>query len=296
MSIFSPDGRLRPVRYLRIAALVDAGAAEVAEALLALEGFAIEILDETTLMKPPPGKVGLVAYAGADDAAALARVRGALAGGGVAAEVSSSESDEDEWRDRWKAYFKPRRVGPFVLVPSWETYAPAPGDLVIDIDPGRAFGTGGHASTRLCLEAIGRATRCASFLDVGCGSGVLAVACALRFPEARGLAVDVDPEALAVTVENATKNRVAGRVAVAAAPLPDDGRAFDLVLANIQLEVIVALAPELGRRTAPGGRLVLSGLLVEQAAEAARALAAHGLAVAETHDDEGWRAVEMVRR
>lgn len=276
------------MRYQRIAAFVPHGQAEIANALLAAEGFAIEILDDTTLDVAPSATVGYVVYRPLDDDGAVERLRALFARHGIDARLVTAVSDEDDWRDRWKAFFKPRRVGPFVLVPSWESFAPAPGDVVVDIDPGRAFGTGGHPSTRLCLEAIGRAERCASFADVGCGSGVLAIACALRFPSARGLAVDVDPEALAVTRENAERNRVLDRLAFA--PVLD-GERRDLVLANLQLETIVELAPSLSASVAAGGRLVLSGLLVEQADRAARAFPP-ARAVRRFVDDE-WCALEV---
>jgi ribosomal protein L11 methyltransferase len=209
------------------------------------------------------------------------------------AEVSTAVSDEESWRDAWKAYFKPRPVGPFVLVPSWERYAAKPGEIAIDLDPGRAFGTGGHASTRLCLRAIGEIAKrreIGRFLDVGCGSGLLAIGCAKRWAEASGVAIDVDPEAVDVTVENAAKNGVAERIVAAGTQLAEVAGEFDLVLANIQADVILRLAGELSRHLSPGGFLVVSGILTTQEEDVVRDLRLDVVA-RETEDE--WSAVTM---
>jgi ribosomal protein L11 methyltransferase len=201
---------------------------------------------------------------------------------------------EAEWRDAWKRFFRVTRVGRrFVIVPSWESHQPATDDLVLALDPGQAFGTGAHASTQLCLEemeavAVRRVTR---FLDVGTGSGILAMAAAKLWLGARGTAIDTDATAVAVAAENLAQNGLAGRVACRATAIdqpgaePDlarddaiDGR-FDLILANIQADVLLALRDAIVARAAPGGTVILSGLLTEQVADVASGFAAAGLAV-----------------
>ncbi|MSP61153.1 MAG: 50S ribosomal protein L11 methyltransferase [Myxococcales bacterium] len=288
------------MRYQRIAALVDAGSAEAASIALAEAGLASEIIDETTLDKPPPGMIGLVVYL--DEPAlspepgggAEARLRALFAEAGVGAAVTATLCDDETWRDKWKEYFKPRRVGRFVIAPSWEPYLARAGETVLEMDPGRAFGTGGHASTRLCLELLD-GPPAASFLDVGCGSGVLAIACALLWPDASGSAIDVDPEAVEVTRENAEKNRVQERIAMSTTPLGDVAGRFALVLGNLSAETLTALAPSLCARVAPGGRLVASGILCEQADAVAAVLCAHGLTLSGSRDEEGWRGLVMAR-
>ena len=168
----------------------------------------------------------------------------------------------DAWRDAWRAYFKPLRVGERLVVrPSWEPYSPEPGDVVIMLDPGQAFGTGTHESTQLILAALppqlAAATR---VLDVGTGSGILAIACLLLGAQ-RVDALDNDPLAVSAAHANAEQNGLAGRLIASETPLAALAGSYDLVLANIEARVLVPLAAELSARVAPSGQLLLSGLL-----------------------------------
>jgi ribosomal protein L11 methyltransferase len=210
---------------------------------------------------------------------------------------------EAEWRDAWKRYFRISRLTrQFVVVPSWERHAPGPDDVVIDLDPGMAFGTGTHASTRLVLEELqaiaDREAPPARVLDVGCGSGILAIAAVKRWPGASCIALDLDPIAVATTAENAAANRVADRIAATTAEVGELAEAFPLVLANIQAEVLRALRGALIARTAPGGTLILSGLLTPQAQPLANEFAAAGLRcvrVRASTEDPAWSCVVLVR-
>src|SRR5260221_2696319 len=160
----------------------------------------------------------------ADVAAALADTRDAVArwpAGGIAIDAArvrtAAAVPEAEWRDAWKRYFKVSRLTrQFVVVPSWETYAAAPDDIVIDLDPGMAFGTGTHASTQLVLEELQILADGGSapdrIVDLGCGSGILAIAALKRWPAARCVAIDIDPIAVQATIDNATHNGVADRL------------------------------------------------------------------------------------
>jgi ribosomal protein L11 methyltransferase len=261
-------------------------------ALLVEEGApGVEERDAATLDKPAAGRVGLVVWIAPDEVEAfLARVKAASASAGLPeAEVARRDRDEDEWRDAWKRHFAPRPVGRFVIVPSWERYEAKPGEIVLDLDPGRAFGTGGHATTRLCLRAIDELERCARFLDAGCGSGILAIAAAKRWPEARGEAYDVDREAIEVAVENAARNGVGPeRVRWSTDTLGQIRGEFDVILANIQPEVLIPIAEELAARRAPGGRIFLSGILVEAAPPVVAAYEAVGCRLVEERVEDGW--------
>ena len=257
-------------QWIELAISVPSGAAEVlADAVGELTG-GVEIRDTDTIIRIEAGRSLILAQCApdlerdvvAEVEAACARLRAA----GVSPDpisIARREAHEDEWRDVWKKYFRALRVGrSFVIRPSWDAPPAAPTDRVIDIDPGRAFGTGGHASTRLVIAMAEELEdrKVARFVDLGCGSGILSMASALLWPSARGLALDVDPEAVATTDENLALNKVM-TVATRVGSLADVPPGNDLVLANIEASVLVPLAPDFPARIAPGGALILSGLL-----------------------------------
>jgi ribosomal protein L11 methyltransferase len=209
---------------------------------------------------------------------------------------------EDEWRDVWKRWFKTTRLGRrLVIVPSWDTHTARPEDVVLELDPGRAFGTGAHASTRLCLLELERRAdeggQLRRFLDVGTGSGILAIAAARLWPGAKGVAIDVDPEAIDAARENLERNQVLDRVELRVSESPS-GEHHDLVLANIQADVLERMRDALAAALAPQGRLILSGILTPQADEIIRCFAAVGLVQARTStlaEDPDWTAVVLAR-
>ena len=246
--------------------------------------------------------------AASDVASALAETRDAVtrwAAGGASVDParvrSAAALPEAEWRDAWKKYFKVSRLTrQFVVVPSWEPYTPAEGDIAIDLDPGMAFGTGTHASTRLVLhhlqDLLDAGTNPARILDVGCGSGILAIAAVKCWPSSTCLAIDNDPIAVQATAENAAHNKVADRIAAAITPVGELTETFPLVLANIQAHVLRELKDALLART--GGTLILSGLLTPQAAPLADEFVAAGLrlvAIRESTDDPQWSSAVLAR-
>jgi ribosomal protein L11 methyltransferase len=293
--------------WIELAIEVQAAAAEViADAVGALTG-GVEIRDADTILRVGGGRSLIVAQVAPEVEdevreeleAACVRLRAA----GVTPDpvaVSRRESHEDEWRDVWKRYFRAQRVGrSFLIRPSWELVTPGPGDRVLDIDPGRAFGTGGHASTRLVIamaEEISetRPAPVARFLDLGCGSGILSIAAARLWPGAAGLAFDVDPEAVATTRENLALNQVTS-VEARVGTLADVPEPVDVLLANIEAAVLVPLAPAFPARLAPGGALVLSGLLAGDVAAVSRAYAAAGFAIEARRDEDEWAALRLAR-
>lgn len=210
---------------------------------------------------------------------------------------------EAEWRDAWKRYFHVTRISPrIVVVPSWESFTPGPDDVTIDLDPGMAFGTGTHASTRLVLEELDRLAGAKpapdAVLDVGAGSGILAIAAVKLWPAAKVIAVDNDPIAVAACAENAAGNGVADRIASSAMPVGEVDGTFALVLANIQAHVLRELRDAIAPRVAPGGTLVLSGLLTPQAEAVAQEYVAAGLrlvAVRPSTADPAWSSAVLER-
>lgn len=200
-----------------------------------------------------------VLVAGFDDRAEARAAEAAV--GGVAEEIT-----EDGWLDAWRAHARPLRVGRLVVQPVW--VAPAPttdGDVVLHLDPGRAFGDGAHPTTRTVLQCMLEHLQPGQrVLDAGCGSGVLAVAAVLA-GAADAVAVDIDPHAVRITRANADANGVGQRVAASTTALEDLTGSFELVLANIGAATLVEVAPVLVARTAPGGVLVLSGILGDRA-------------------------------
>jgi ribosomal protein L11 methyltransferase len=203
-----------------------------------------------------------------------------------------------DWAESWKRGLAPIEIGRRLVVrPSWCAYEAAPGQAVLTLDPGLAFGTGHHETTRLCLEAIEAffedpARAAARVLDVGAGSGLLSLAAA-ALGQGPVLAVDNDPEVLPVAAENLCLNHLEHRVLLAAAGPEAVKGVFDLVLANLHQGALLRLAPVLARLTAPGGRLVLSGLLLDQVDEVARACVAAGLIELSRVERGEWAALEL---
>ncbi|MBI3952301.1 MAG: 50S ribosomal protein L11 methyltransferase [Acidobacteria bacterium] len=180
--------------------------------------------------------------------------------------IEEEQLIEEDWLQKWKEGYHPIVVGErFVIAPSWEKPADPSPRFVIKIDPGMAFGTGTHATTQLCLIAIEQSWRGGRFLDVGTGTGILAIAAAKLHPDATVVAVDNDPIAVEVARENLIGNDLAGKVELLIGSIDSlQGTRFDLIVANLTAEIIEALSAEMMELLADDGVLILSGLLAEQ--------------------------------
>ncbi len=224
------------------------------------------------------------------------RVRGALGEAlrvyGLASsdvrEMKFREVEGRDWLAEWKKGWRPVEVGRFVVAPPWSEVGEGPGRLVIRVEPGMAFGTGTHETTRLCLAAVEKHFGGGSFLDVGTGTGILAIAAAKLNSSARVEACDTDPLAVSVAEENARLNGVAGRIAFRVGSVEDATASADLVCANLTADVILPLLPALLGVTC--GRLVLSGILTTQAAQVAARLVELGVGDSEIIRDGEWVA------
>ena len=206
---------------------------------------------------------------------------------GVSPSARVSFIDEDDWANAWKKYFKPIRVGRRLIVtPPWEKPELGDGDLAIVIDPGMAFGTGSHATTQLCLTALEELVfPGASVADIGTGSGILAIA-ASKLGASDVRAMDVDPLAVRIAEQNAEVNGV--RISVSEAR--PEGEAFDIVVANIIADTLIAMAGDLAALTARSGSLVVSGIIEHRAGDVESAFAAAGMAIVRKDRQGEWIA------
>lgn len=212
---------------------------------------------------------------------------------GLAAQlrIELSEVPEQDWVRLTQSQFEPIRINDRLwIVPSWHT-APDPAAINLELDPGLAFGTGSHPTTRLCLEWLcAKISRGDTLLDYGCGSGILALAGA-KLGASEVVAVDIDERALEAAAGNAARNRVALRLIHSQQHLSEQ---FDIVVANILTNPLCVLAPLIASRIRPGGRLALSGVLEDQAEQVIAAYAPHiDLSLGATL--EGWARLEGVR-
>lgn len=175
-------------------------------------------------------------------------------------DMSLREIPNRDWLAEWKKSWQPVEVGRFVIAPPWTEVRDAPDRIVIRIEPGMAFGTGTHETTRLCLEAIDKHFAGGSFLDVGTGTGILAIAAAKMFPDARVEACDTDAEAIEIARENAKLNGV--DITFRVGSIDDTTASADLVCANLTADVILQIIPALISVTC--GKLILCGILETQ--------------------------------
>ena len=272
---------------------------------------AFELTDEGLGARVDPTRPATVrAYVPARDPAAAEAAAGAAneALGHLQAfglrpigELQTRPVDEADWADAWKAHFPVLRIGRrLVIRPTWREHAPRPDDVVLALDPGMAFGTGLHPTTRLCLAAVeSLADRGAiaghRVLDVGCGSGILAIAAA-RLGAREVLGVDTDPIAIEATEHNAALNGPAALVHARTGSLPSGEAPWDVVLANLIASLLVTLAEPLAREVRPGGTLLASGIFVNREREVADAFARARLDVVGRSAEGDWVALEAVRR
>ncbi len=258
----------------------------------ALEIAHIDLIDEELLAKDrSTAIIHLYIDPDLNPGEAVAFLQERLAAAGIQNRVLAETVREEDWANNWKKYFKPLPVGEKLLIcPSWEQTDNPDGRAVLSIDPGMAFGTGGHDTTRLVLGALERhITPGCDFLDVGCGSGILSIAaCLLGAGTATG--VDIDPLAVRTAVDNGQLNGLAApRYDMKLGDLAKDIHGtYPVIAANIVADAIIALSPAVPALLAEGGVYIVSGIIDTRESDVLAALDACGFAVAERYTHGGW--------
>jgi len=248
--------------------------------------------------KPDETDVVISAYVEASRAtpAKIAGLRAALHG--QSARLSMRALRREDWAESWKRHFKPLEIGRELLIrPSWSKRKPRPGQELVVLDPGLSFGTGQHHTTRFCLDRLARlrhADERQSLLDIGTGSGILAIAAA-RLGYAPVCAIDNDPQAVRIARQNAARNRVREKIRLVAGDLAQgfrfDDRAFDVVCANLIATLLIAERRRIAKAVRRGsGLLIAAGILKKEFGEVAEAFGGIGLRVVETGQEREWKS------
>ncbi len=298
-------------RWLELSVICDAEAVEPVAELFAKYGFNQGVAIEEPFTQDPDGDnfavdpsrpVVVRTFLNAADVAleTIEEIRRALWHLGrlrAIGDLVISEREEEDWANAWKSHYSVHRVGRRMMVKApWHEYDPAPGEIVLELDPGMAFGTGLHPSTQLSMMAIeDELTPGARVLDVGTGSGILATAAALLGAGAVD-GVDIEPVAVRSARENADRNGVGAIVRVelgsvgAGEPLAGE---YDLVVANIIARILVELAPGLANAVRPGGVLVLGGIIDVKEMPVREVFGAQGLTLVRREEQEDWVALVL---
>jgi ribosomal protein L11 methyltransferase len=283
---------------------------DVADLLQELTGRGVTIEPPIEALGPDEGytldtsaPMRLLAYwqggVSADEKSALmAELRGAGLAHAVVGSPAWQSIREEDWAEAWKEHYDIERVGRLVVRPAWREYAAASGEVVISLDPGMAFGTGQHPTTRMCLEGLAALEQATGnkqhglglVLDLGSGSGILAIA-AVALGATSVLATDTEEMAVKASLENAALNGMQGQITVREGSIEAVGGdgPFDVILANINAAAVTALAGAMAREMKPGGWLFAGGVIEEKEAGVAEALRAAGLRIERVMAQGDWR-------
>lgn len=228
----------------------------------------------------------------------LSFIRERFAANGITAELETVGLSEEDWAENWKQYYHPIKIGRVVIVPAWEKYEAEDDEITVLMDPGMAFGTGTHETTRLVIGLLDKYIKSGNrILDVGCGSGILSIA-ASKLGAMACRAYDIDPVAVRVTAEN-IKDNGTDNVECGVSDLlaqVDRSMKYDIICANIVADIIIRMTPDVGELLAEDGILFVSGIIEERADEVMSVLRLHGYEEIETFRENGWCASAVRRK
>ena len=213
------------------------------------------------------------------------------------AEITVSGVNEEDWANSWKAYYKPIKIGErIVIVPAWEKYSAEPDEIIVRMDPGMAFGTGTHETTRLVIRLLEKYVKDGMRVaDVGCGSGILAI-CASKLGAGECKAYDIDPVAVKVANENIKDSgltNVTCDVSDLLRQVDKTGGTYDVICANIVADIIIRMMPDVGELMDENSVILASGIIVERSEDVINAFASHGFEIVERIDENGWCALAV---
>lgn len=213
------------------------------------------------------------------------------------AEITVSGVNEEDWANSWKAYYKPIKIGErIVIVPAWEKYSAQPDEIIVRMDPGMAFGTGTHETTRLVIRLLEKYVKDGMRVaDVGCGSGILAI-CASKLGAGECKAYDIDPVAVKVANENIKDSgltNVTCDVSDLLRQVDKTGGTYDVICANIVADIIIRMMPDVGELMDENSVILASGIIVERSEDVINAFVSHGFEIVERIDENGWCALAV---
>ena len=259
-----------------------------------------DLIDES-ILNADKTVASVLVYLSADGGATdtLAFLRGRFADLSINANITVSGVNEEDWANSWKEYYKPIKIGEkIVIVPAWEKYDQQDGEIIVRMDPGMAFGTGTHETTRLVIKLLEKyITSGMRVADVGCGSGILAI-CASKLGAAECKAYDIDPVAVKVANEN-IKDSGLDNVTCEVSDLlrqVDKSEPYDVICANIVADIIIRMMPDIGALMNESSVILASGIIVERSQDVISAFDEHGFRVVERIDENGWCALAVMKK
>lgn len=209
----------------------------------------------------------------------------------VKSNVKASEKESEDWSTKWRAFYKPRKIGNLIIKPEWEEYNAKDNEAVFVIEPGQAFGTGEHESTSMCLTLAQRIElKDKTVLDIGCGSGILGISAVLLGAKS-AILTDLDEKAVDVAKDNVKKNGVDKKVEVLCEDLSNSSEKFDVVFANLTADLLIRLSKQVSANVKDDGRLIVSGIIKEREQEVIDAFSSVNLIVADKERVNNWTAL-----